>query len=72
MLPPSTSSTSNPIAANVVLRVYRAPDGSWMLEKAGGDVGGIFVSKRSALAYALGEAQKSPSASVVIEVRPAR
>jgi hypothetical protein len=53
----------------VVFRVIHLADGGWRLEKSGGEVGGLFISKHAALSYACGQAEWCRSSSVRIELR---
>jgi len=82
---PSTNATSNasrvrnvrpvlapervPAEEPVVFRVIHLAGGGWRLEKSGGDVGGLFISKHAALSYACGQAEWCGSSSVCIELR---
>jgi hypothetical protein len=82
---PSTNATSNasqltrsslaPAAERaaaeepVVFRVIHQLGGGWRLEKSGGDVGGLFISKHAALTYACGQAEWCGSSRVLIELR---
>jgi len=53
----------------VVFRVIHLLGGGWRLEKSGGDVGGLFISKHAALSYACGQAEWCGSSTVLIELR---
>jgi hypothetical protein len=59
--------------ARAVFRVCPSGHGVWVLEKVGGEVGGIFTSKHAALAFACAEAEICRNCSVLIEIseRPA-
>jgi hypothetical protein len=53
----------------VVFRVIHLATGGWRLEKSGGDVGGLFISKHAALSYACRQAEWCRSSSVMIELQ---
>ena len=57
------------VAEPVVFRVIHLVGGGWRLEKTGGDVGGLFISKHAALSYACAEAEWCGASSVLIELR---
>lgn len=71
-LPGAFPTTYSPEATSpdrpVVYRVIHLLGGGWRLEKSGGDVGGLFISKHAALSYACGQAEWCGSSSVVIEL----
>ncbi len=68
-LPPVTTPAQGASDEPVVFRVIHLAAGGWRLEKSGGDVGGLFISKHAALSYACGQAEWCASSSVLIELR---